>query len=110
MKSRTEAQAFGRVLRAARLARGLTQEALAEAAEMDRTYPSLLEHGKREPSLSVLLRLARALHCAPAALVNATLALLPADYSGPWLLVGLNCCDTLALSTIPPAPRRLQAA
>ena len=70
------AKAFGAVLREARRARGMSQEALAGDAEVDRTYPSLLERGHRVPTLCVFLRLARALHLAPAELVNATLARL----------------------------------
>ena len=36
------ARAFGQALRAARLARGISQEQLAETGDFDRTYPSLL--------------------------------------------------------------------
>jgi transcriptional regulator with XRE-family HTH domain len=39
---KTAARAFGQALKAARLARGITQEQLAEAGDFDRTYPSLL--------------------------------------------------------------------
>jgi hypothetical protein len=40
---RTEAaRAFGQALKAARRGQGLTQEGLAEFADFDRTYPSLL--------------------------------------------------------------------
>ena len=77
------AKAFGAVLRDARRARGMSQEALAGDAEVDRTYPSLLERGHRVPTLCVFLRLAQALHLAPAELVNATLArLAPAGRTG----------------------------
>jgi transcriptional regulator with XRE-family HTH domain len=67
------ARAFGAVLKAARLAKGLSQEELAADAAIDRTYPSLLERGLREPTLTVLFQLGTALDCAPAALVNDTL-------------------------------------
>jgi len=67
------ARAFGDVLRAARKeAGGLSQEELAFRADVDRTYPSLLERGLRTPSLDALLRLARALDIAPAMLVTMT--------------------------------------
>lgn len=56
---------FGKVLRRARLAVGLSQEELAERAELDRTYPSLLERGLRQPSLRVFLKLSRALDSPP---------------------------------------------
>jgi DNA-binding XRE family transcriptional regulator len=57
----TIARAFGAALRELRNARGLTQEDLATAAGLDRTYPSLLERGVRTPTLLVVERLARAL-------------------------------------------------
>ena len=55
------ARAFGTALRDLRLARGLTQDALAEAAGLDRTYPSLLERGLRVPTFLLMWRLAAAL-------------------------------------------------
>jgi DNA-binding XRE family transcriptional regulator len=58
---RRVARAFGATLRALRREREVSQEALAFDAEIDRTYPSLLERGLRHPTLSVLLRLSRAL-------------------------------------------------
>ena len=66
------AVAFGRVLKTAREAAGLTQQALAVGARMDRTYPSLLERGLRTPTLSTLVSLAPSLGVAPAALVIRT--------------------------------------
>jgi transcriptional regulator with XRE-family HTH domain len=55
------AWSFGKVLRELRSEAGISQEILAERADMDRTYPSLLECGFRTPSLYVLLKLADAL-------------------------------------------------
>ena len=52
---------FGKNLRALREARGLTQEALAEAARLDRSYVGGIERGERNPSLTVVGRLAVAL-------------------------------------------------
>ncbi len=75
------AVAFGHVLRAAREAAGLSQQTLALRAEIDRTYPSLLERGLRSPSLGTLLNLAPVLGVAPEALVKRTEAQLLA--SGP---------------------------
>jgi transcriptional regulator with XRE-family HTH domain len=74
MKDRSVARAFGAVLKAARKAKGLSQEELAADAAIDRTYPSLLERGLREPTLTVLFQLGTALDCAPAALVDACAA------------------------------------
>lgn len=53
---------FGQCLQNARIKRGLSQEKLAEAANLDRTYISLLERGKRNPSLLCLASLCRALN------------------------------------------------
>jgi len=67
------ARAFGAILRATRLAAGVTQEALAERADCDRTFPSLLERGLRTPTLTVLIEIAHALDVEPAQLVSETL-------------------------------------
>ena len=66
------AVAFGTVLRTARDAVGLSQEQLAEAADVDRMYPSLLERGLRQPTLHMLLRLAGAVDMEPGLMVTAT--------------------------------------
>ena len=70
---RDVAVAFGAVLKTARAGAGLTQEKLAELADMDRTYPSLLERGRREPGLGVVIRLGEALQVDPVLLVRMTL-------------------------------------
>jgi transcriptional regulator with XRE-family HTH domain len=54
-------KAFGEVLKEVRTARGMSQDALAFASDLDRTYISLLERGLRQPSLSTLFSLAAAL-------------------------------------------------
>lgn len=54
--------AFGLRLRAVRAATQISQEALAELAELDRTYISLLERGRRNPSLVCVASLAQALN------------------------------------------------
>lgn len=65
--------AFGKALREARKERGMSQEELAANAELDRTYPSLLERGLRTPTLTVLLYLSDALGLPVTALVLSTL-------------------------------------
>ncbi len=55
---------------------GVTQEDLAFRADVDRTYPSLMERGQRQPTLAIVLRVARALTMEPAELVNRTIARL----------------------------------
>lgn len=53
--------AFARLLRGARVSKGLTQEGLAFDTGVDRTFVGLLEAGKRQPTLSVIFALAAAL-------------------------------------------------
>lgn len=62
-------QAFGIVLRDLRRGRSLSQEALAQESELDRTFISLLERGLRQPSLTTILQLAGPLGVAPEQLV-----------------------------------------
>jgi transcriptional regulator with XRE-family HTH domain len=62
--------AFGEVLREARQERALSQEALAELADLDRTTPSLLERGLRQPTLTLVILLGRALQVDPRELVG----------------------------------------
>lgn len=52
---------LGQAIRAQREQLGLSQEKLAEQCGFDRTYISMLERGKRNPSLLNLLRLAKGL-------------------------------------------------
>jgi transcriptional regulator with XRE-family HTH domain len=78
---RRVAVAFGGILRDARDGSGLSQEELAEGAEVDRTYPSLLERGRRQPTLCVLLSLAAALEIEPGLLVMMTVARLRREES-----------------------------
>lgn len=72
MKRSKVARAFGRVLREARKALGMSQEHLAGEAECDRTYPSLLERGLRTPTLTVIIALAKVLRVSAAWLINKT--------------------------------------
>ena len=48
-------------IRALRLAKGLSQEQLADLAGCDRTYVGMLERQKGNPSLSILTAIASAL-------------------------------------------------
>ncbi len=45
---------FGEILREFRTNANLSQEKLAELSSLDRTYISLLERGKRQPTLQTL--------------------------------------------------------
>ena len=64
-------EAFAHVLREARQSAGLTQEDLAERAEVSVRFVSMLETGKRQPSLSALAALADGLGSPMSALVSA---------------------------------------
>lgn len=50
-----------RAIKACRLARGMSQQDLAERVEMSPSYLSLLESGRKEPSLAMLRELAAGL-------------------------------------------------
>lgn len=50
-------QAFGSVIKELRIEKNMTQEKLAELAEVDRTYIYRIEHGLREPSFNIFLKL-----------------------------------------------------
>lgn len=54
-------RAFGQAVRAFRLKKGLSQEELAAAAGLDRTYISGLERGVRNPALTTQEKVAKAL-------------------------------------------------
>lgn len=60
---------FSEELRRRRKAAGLTQEALANRADMDPAEIRRLESGKRDPGVRVLARLAKALETTPAELL-----------------------------------------
>jgi transcriptional regulator with XRE-family HTH domain len=74
-------------LRQHRQARGYTQQALAQKAAVTREYVNYLEHGKYDPTLGVLVRLAKALGTTVGGLL-----------SGP------NACPSRAPSGRGPAP------
>ena len=63
-------QAFGACLRELRHQKGCSQEQLAMKCELDRTYISLLERGRRQPSLSTVLIIASALDTKPEDIVR----------------------------------------
>lgn len=72
---------FGHVLRRLRKQARLTQEQLGFEANLERNYISMLERGERQPTLTTLVRLARALSCSAAHLV--ALVEAAADASEP---------------------------
>lgn len=60
---------FGRVLQKARLDKNLSQSELAELSNIDRTFISLLERGKRQPSLTTIFQLSSALKVKPSDMI-----------------------------------------
>jgi len=63
-------QHFAQNLRRLRLQAGLSQEALGYKCDLHRTEISLLERAGRDPRLSTIVRLARALGVTPGALLD----------------------------------------
>jgi len=61
---------FGQVVKSVREKRGTSQEKLAELAGVDRTYVSMIERGKRHPTLEVAKRIADALEVKLSALIR----------------------------------------
>ncbi len=66
------AAAFGQTLRKARLDAGLSQEQLALASDIDRTFISMLERGIRQPTLTTVFAIADTLQVKPEVLVART--------------------------------------
>ncbi len=64
--------AFGKVLRAHRLARGLSQEKLSFEAGVQRNFISLIELGQNQPTISTIIKLANALGVSASLLVKET--------------------------------------
>ena len=64
------ATAFGRVLREQRETRGISQEDLALSADVDRSFVSQMERGIRQPTLTTLVKLCKALGVSPSTLVG----------------------------------------
>ena len=61
---------FGQSLAKHRRAKGLSQEALAEKADLDRTYLSDIERGVRNPGIRNVVIVAKALGITPADLLK----------------------------------------
>lgn len=63
------ARAFADVIRSERVQREVAQDQFALLANVDRSYYGKLERGERQPSLALLLRIAKALGLSGAELV-----------------------------------------
>jgi len=62
--------AFGIAIREIRNEIGISQEALADRCDLDRTYVSGIERGERNPSLTNILKIAAALNTRPGDLLD----------------------------------------
>jgi transcriptional regulator with XRE-family HTH domain len=63
-------KAVGKKVRELRTAMGISQEDLAETADLHRTYVGALERGETNISLVNLVRIARALKVKPSVLIE----------------------------------------
>jgi len=61
---------FGQVLRKLREDKKISQEKLAEYCDLDRTYISLLERGLRQPTLTTIFSLSKALDIQPSEMIE----------------------------------------
>ncbi len=64
------ALAFGGAVRKSRFELGLSQEELANAAQIERSHMGKIERGEHLPNLILILRLAKALSIKPGTLVD----------------------------------------
>jgi len=67
---------FGIVLRNNRIKAGISQEKLAFGCNLDRTFISLLERGKRRPTLDTIFKLSKSLNILPSILIAEVESLL----------------------------------
>ncbi|WP_342686252.1 MULTISPECIES: helix-turn-helix transcriptional regulator [unclassified Methanoculleus] len=64
-----EEQVFGIIIKEIRSERSLSQEILAKKSNLDRTYISQIETGKKSPTLSTVFKIAHALDVLPSELL-----------------------------------------
>ncbi|GAB1773223.1 helix-turn-helix domain-containing protein [Priestia megaterium] len=72
-------QAFGIVIKKYRLEHSMSQEKLAFESELDRTFISLLERGKRRPTLNTLFSISKVFKINPYKIVKEIENLLQED-------------------------------
>jgi transcriptional regulator with XRE-family HTH domain len=81
---------FGREVRRRRGALGLTLEQLAERSGLTPNYIGTVENGRRDPSLSTVLALAKGLGLAPGELLGGVGELSPASTEAATLIETLS--------------------
>ncbi len=72
-------KAFGKALRFFRKKINLSQEKLSQESGLDRSYISLLERGLRQPSLTTILLLSKALNISSIDIISQVEVLLSED-------------------------------
>lgn len=70
LDSNKDLVAFGATIRTLRKTVGLSQEALADLAKIDRSHMGKIERGERNVSLLNILRIARAIGAKPSDLLS----------------------------------------
>lgn len=61
---------FGKILQDERKAKKISQEKLAKLTGLDRTFISLIENGKRNPTFATILKICSALEINPSELFS----------------------------------------
>lgn len=69
-------EAFGLVLKNIRHEQKVSQSQLALDSELDRTFISLLERGKRQPSLNSIFQISKALNVEPEIIIKSVKELI----------------------------------
>jgi len=64
-------EAFGEVIRELRKANNFSQERLADLSHIDRSFISLVENGRKQPSLITIFQLAKAFNVSTAKIMAA---------------------------------------
>jgi len=65
-------EAFGAVIRELRKANRVSQEKLAELSNLDRSFISMLECGRKQPSLITIFQLAKAFNLPASKILSLT--------------------------------------
>lgn len=86
MKVRQKIAGVGRTVREFRLAVGLSQDGLADRMDVSTSYISMLESGKRYPSIEMIIRLSIAMEVRPGALMDRIAEhYTPSESCFPWV-------------------------
>lgn len=63
-------EVFGKIIKENRTKRSISQEKLSEITGLDRTFISLIETGKRSPTLTTIIKIANGLNIKPSELLS----------------------------------------